>query len=64
MLGGNSFGLLAPIVTGYLVQASGSFSRAFIAAAGLALFGAVVTLLLSRGTIGEMVPEAKPLPAG
>ena len=33
VLGGNVFGLLAPIVTGYLVEASGSFSSAFIAAA-------------------------------
>ncbi len=31
VLGGNTFGLLAPIVTGYLVAASGSFSSAFIA---------------------------------
>ena len=60
VLGGNTFGLLAPIVTGYLVQATANFSSAFIAAALLALFGAVVTLVLSRGTIGELMPEAKP----
>jgi MFS family permease len=29
VLGGNSFGLLAPIVTGYLVEATGSFNSAF-----------------------------------
>jgi hypothetical protein len=44
--------LLAPIVTGCLVEASRSFSSAFIAAGVLALTGAVVTLVLSRGTIG------------
>ncbi len=54
VLGGNTFGLLAPIVTGYLVSASGSFSPAFIAGGGLALIGLLATLVLSRGTIGEM----------
>ena len=49
VLGGNVFGLLAPIVTGYIVEASGSFSSAFIAAGALALVGMTVTLLLSRG---------------
>jgi hypothetical protein len=52
VLSGNVFGLLAPIVTGYLVEASRSFSSAFIAAGVLALTGAMVTLVLSRGTIG------------
>lgn len=61
VLGGNTFGLLAPIVTGYLVAATGSFSSAFIAAGVLALFGGIVTLALSRGAIGEVVPTAKPL---
>jgi ACS family glucarate transporter-like MFS transporter len=60
VLGGNTFGLLAPIVTGYLVSASGSFSPAFIAGGGLALIGAVATLALSRGTLGEVsVTEAR-----
>jgi MFS family permease len=53
VLGGNTFGLLAPIVTGYLVEATGSFSSAFMAAGLLALIGATVTLVLSRGTIGD-----------
>jgi cyanate permease len=64
VLGGNSFGLLAPIVTGYLVEASGSFSSAFIAAGALALTGAVVTLVLSRGTIGEVSAGVAPKPLG
>ncbi len=63
VLGGNVFGLLAPIVTGYLVQASGSFSSAFIAAGVLALIGATVTLVLSRGVIGEVSLGAEPLEA-
>jgi cyanate permease len=62
VLGGNVFGLLAPIVTGYLVAASGSFSSAFIAAGVLALTGAVVTLMLSRGAIGEASAAIAPKP--
>ena len=53
VLGGNSFGLLAPIVTGYLVEATGSFNSAFILAGALALVGATVTLVLARTPIGE-----------
>jgi nitrate/nitrite transporter NarK len=52
VLGGNTFGLCAPIVTGYLVQATGSFNSAFVAAGVLALVGATAALTLSRGTIG------------
>jgi MFS family permease len=54
VLGGNTFGLCAPIVTGYLVQATGSFDTAFIAAGVIALVGAVAALTLSRGTLGEL----------
>jgi MFS family permease len=53
VLGGNTFGLCAPIVTGYLVEATGSFNSAFVAAGALALIGATAALVLSRGTIGE-----------
>jgi MFS family permease len=61
VLGGNLFGLMAPIVTGYLVEASGSFSSAFIAGGTLALIGAAVTLVLSRGAIGEVTIDSRPL---
>jgi ACS family glucarate transporter-like MFS transporter len=54
VLGGNTFGLCAPIITGYLVEATGSFDSAFIAAGVLALIGATAALALSRGTIGEL----------
>ncbi len=56
VLGGNTFGLLAPIVTGYLVEATKSFNTAFFAAGALAVIGAAAVLVLARGTIGE-VPE-------
>ena len=55
VLGGNTFGLLAPIVTGYVVAATGSFNAAFVVAGVLALIGAVAALALARGTLGEHV---------
>jgi ACS family glucarate transporter-like MFS transporter len=61
VLGGNTFGLLAPIVTGYVVAATGSFNAAFVVAGALALVGAVAALALARGTLGEYV---RPLRAG
>ena len=56
VLGGNTFGLCAPIVTGYLVAATGNFDSAFVAAGAIALIGAVAALTLSRGTLGEVAP--------
>jgi MFS family permease len=53
VLGGNTFGLLAPIVTGYVVAATGSFNAAFVVAGALALVGAVAALALAHGTLGE-----------
>ncbi|MBI2822726.1 MAG: MFS transporter [Acidobacteria bacterium] len=38
--GGNLVGLLAPIVTGYIVQSTGSFVWALVVAGGMAMFGA------------------------
>jgi MFS family permease len=58
VLGGNVFGLLAPIVTGYIVQITGSFSSAFVVAAGLSLIGAAVSFTLTRHTLGEAAPVA------
>lgn len=39
-LGGNIFGLVAPIATGYIVAATGSFTSAFLLAGGLLIIGA------------------------
>lgn len=58
VLGGNIFGLLAPIVTGYIVQITGSFSSAFVLAGALSLIGAVVSFTLTRHTLGEETPAA------
>ncbi|HET6504902.1 MAG TPA: MFS transporter [Amycolatopsis sp.] len=47
-VGGNLFGLLAPIVTGYLVDWTGSYSVPFMVAAGLLVVGAVATWTMSK----------------
>ncbi len=62
VLGGNSFGLLAPIVTGYVVAATGSFNAAFAVAGVLALVGAAAALALARGTLGEHVRPSRARP--
>ncbi len=62
VLGGNSFGLLAPIVTGYVVAATGSFDTGFAVAGALALVGAVAALALVRGTLGEHVRPSRARP--
>jgi len=58
LLGGNIFGLLAPIITGYIVQATGSFSSAFMLAGVLSLVGAAVSFTHTRHTLGEETPSA------
>jgi MFS family permease len=55
-LGGNSFGILAPIVTGYLVSGTGSFTIPFIVCGVLALLGAVFALFGARTPIGAPAP--------
>jgi MFS family permease len=48
VFGGNSCGLLAPIVTGYVVSATGGFDWAFRIAAGLLVVGAILSVTLTR----------------
>ena len=48
VVGGNVFGLFAPIVTGYVVAATGSYNWAFGIAGGLLLLGAVLVLTLTH----------------
>ncbi len=50
-LGGNLFGLIAPIITGYVVAATGGYGWAFRVAAILLVCGAVATLSLTRRPI-------------
>ena len=51
LLGGNLFGLAAPVVTGYLVRTLGNFSAAFLVAGTLPLLGAVTALFMTRRPI-------------
>ena len=51
-LGGNIFGLAAPIATGYIVAATGSFTSAFLLAGVLLIIGAVLTLTMTRRPVG------------
>jgi len=62
-LGGNSFGIMAPIVTGYLVTGTGSFTIPFIVCGVLALLGATAALFGARGAIGEQAQSAHAGPA-
>jgi ACS family glucarate transporter-like MFS transporter len=50
-VGGNLFGLAAPIVTGFLVDATGSYVVPFIVCAALLVVGAIATMTLSRRPI-------------
>jgi ACS family glucarate transporter-like MFS transporter len=64
-LGGNAFGMLGPIVTGYVVSATGGFGAAFVSAGVLAVAGSAISLALSRQPIatGGPVPGAAVQPA-
>jgi MFS family permease len=48
IFGGNIFGLLAPIVTGYVIEISGGYGGAFVIAGVLQVSGALATFLLTR----------------
>jgi MFS family permease len=51
VLGGNLFGLLAPIFTGYIVRATGSFNSAFAISGALSLMGASIAFMFTRRPI-------------
>jgi MFS family permease len=53
IVGGNIFGMLAPIVTGYVIAATGSYSWAFIIAGSLLALGATSILVLTQQPIGQ-----------
>jgi MFS family permease len=67
MIGGNVFGLAAPIVTGVLVQATQSYTSAFVVAGVLLLAGTTVALTMTRRPIADRptaVPPAGPVAGG
>ncbi len=51
ILGGISFGAVAPIVTGYIVKSTGSFDGAFYVAGGLLFVGALICYTMTRQPI-------------
>ncbi len=54
MVGGNVFGLAAPIVTGYVVQVTRSYTAAFLVAGFFLLLGTAVALTMTRTPIGRV----------
>jgi len=48
VVGGNVFGMIAPIATGYVIHATGSYNWAFGIAGSLLLVGAFVVLTMTR----------------
>jgi MFS family permease len=62
ILGGNVFGLAAPIVTGYAVASSGGFSAAFAIAGVLLFLGSLASLLLTRTPM--LADRTKPIRGG
>ncbi|MCB5280783.1 MAG: MFS transporter [Arthrobacter sp.] len=56
----NLAGIIAPIVTGFLIQGLGSWPAAFGLAAGLAVIGAIALILVKAPTAGPADSPAKP----
>jgi hypothetical protein len=48
IMGGITFGLLAPMITGFIVKATGSFDNAFYVAGGLLFLGALISFTMTR----------------
>jgi hypothetical protein len=53
IFGGNVSGILAPIVTGYVIAATGNYNWAFAIAGVLLVVGCASCLFLARGVIGS-----------
>ncbi len=53
-VGGQVFGLAAPIATGYIVAATGGFTGAFLLAGVLLALGAVISLTMTRQPIAPV----------
>ena len=51
IVGGNTFGVAAPIVTGYVIQATGSYNWAFGIAGLLLVAGATILFTMTRTPI-------------
>jgi MFS family permease len=60
VLGGNCFGIMGPIVTGYVVAITGGYNATFAVAGALALIGAICTLTLTHQPIEAVGPATGP----
>lgn len=60
VVGGNTFGISAPIVTGFVLSATGNFDWAFGIAGLLMVAGATIAMTMTRAPI---VPSARRAPA-
>lgn len=58
---GNVGGLLAPIVTGYIVNATGSFVFALVTAGAMSLFGAMCYVLVVGKVENHHIPSTAPM---
>jgi ACS family glucarate transporter-like MFS transporter len=54
-MGGNSFGLASPIITGYIVGITGSFDNAFFVAGALPVIGATSAILMTRRPVRPQI---------
>ena len=61
--GGNLFGVVAPIATGYIISGTGSYDAAFVIAGIILFFGAAVALTMTRQPIAAPGAAAIPHPA-
>jgi MFS family permease len=57
VVGGNAFGLMAPIVTGYVIDRTGSYDAAWVISGVLLLAGMVISLTMTRRPIRSGAPE-------
>lgn len=61
--GGIVFGMLAPMITGYIVKTTGSFDYAFYLAGSLLILGAVISVTMTRRPINfDAATEVAQLP--
>jgi cyanate permease len=59
-LGGISFGIMGPIVTGYLVALTGDFKIALVLCGGLSVLAAILVSTLTHRALGEGRLVARP----
>jgi ACS family glucarate transporter-like MFS transporter len=60
VVGGNTFGVAAPIITGHVIQATGSYNWAFGIAGMLLVAGATILLTMTRAPIQVRAHSARP----